>query len=55
VLGQAIAVAKGQRARLDSVNRFIAEALAAGVVKASIERASLPGVEAATSNGARVR
>jgi len=55
VLGQAIAVAKGQRARLDSVNRFIAEALAAGVVKASIERAGLPGVEEATSNSARVR
>ena len=55
VLGQAIAVAKGQRARLDSVNRFIAEALASGLVKASIDRASLPGVEAATSNSTRVR
>lgn len=55
VLGQAIAVAKGQRARLDSVNRFIAEALASGLVKASIERAGLPGVEAATSSSTPVR
>lgn len=55
VLGQAIAVAKGQRARLDSINRFIAEALASGLVKESIERARIPGVEAATSNSTRVR
>ena len=55
VLGQAIAVAKGQRARLDSLNHFIAEALASGLVKESIERARIPGVEAATSNTASVR
>ena len=47
VLGQAIAVAKGQRARLDSVNRFLADVLATDFVKASIERSKLLGVEAA--------
>jgi ABC-type amino acid transport substrate-binding protein len=55
VLGQAIAVAKGQRARLDSLNRFIADALASGLVKESIERARIPGVEAATVNSGRAR
>jgi polar amino acid transport system substrate-binding protein len=55
VLGQAIAVAKGQRSRLDGVNRLVADVLASGLVKASIERAGLSGVEAATSNSARVR
>jgi ABC-type amino acid transport substrate-binding protein len=49
VLGQAVIVPKGNRARLDGVNRFVAEALASGLVTASIERASLSGVEAATS------
>jgi hypothetical protein len=49
VLGQAIAVAKGNRARLAGVNGFVAEALASGVVAASIARASLVGVEAAPS------
>jgi polar amino acid transport system substrate-binding protein len=47
VLGQAIAVAKGQRARLESINRFLADVLATDLVKASIERSKLLGVEAA--------
>ena len=49
VLGQAIAVSKGNRARLAGVNGFVAEALASGVVAASIARANLVGVEAAPS------
>lgn len=49
VLGQAIAVPKGNRARLDSVNRFVADVLGSGLVKTSIERAQLLGVEAATA------
>jgi len=55
VLGQAIAVPKGNRARLDSVNRFIADALRADVVKTSIARSQLLGVEQAPGGGATVR
>jgi polar amino acid transport system substrate-binding protein len=47
VVGQAIVVAKGNRTRLDEVNRFLAEVRASGFVKASIDRADLPGVEVA--------
>ena len=47
VLGQAIAVAKSQRARLDSVNRFLVEVLATDLVTSSIERSKLLGVEPA--------
>jgi polar amino acid transport system substrate-binding protein len=47
VLGQAIAVAKGDRRRLESVSRFLGEVLASDFVKTSIERAKLLGVEAA--------
>jgi polar amino acid transport system substrate-binding protein len=47
VLGQAIAVPKGQRARLDAVNRFIADVRASALVKTSIEQSGLVGVEAA--------
>jgi polar amino acid transport system substrate-binding protein len=54
-VGQAIVVAKGNRARLDDVNRFLAELRASGFVKASIDRAKLSGVEVATGNGAIVR
>lgn len=52
MIGQAIVVAKGDRTRLDEVNRFLAEVRAAGFVKASIDRANIPGVEVATGNGA---
>jgi polar amino acid transport system substrate-binding protein len=47
VVGQAIAVPKGNRARLAEVNRLVAEARASGVVKASIDRARIPGTEVA--------
>jgi hypothetical protein len=55
VLGQAIAVPKGHRARLDGVNRFIADALRSDVVKTSIERSQLLGVEQAPVGGATGR
>lgn len=47
VVGQAIAVPKGNRARLAEVNRLVAEARASGFVKASIDRANIPGSEVA--------
>jgi len=47
VVGQAIVVAKGNRTRLDEVNRFLAGVRASGFVKASIDRANLLGVEVA--------
>jgi len=47
VAGQAIAVPKGNTQRLDSLNRMLDEILATDLVKASIERAGLKGVDAA--------
>ena len=47
VAGQAIAVPKGNAARLDSLNRMLDEILATDLVKASIERAGSKGVDAA--------
>jgi polar amino acid transport system substrate-binding protein len=47
VVGQAFAVPKGNRARLAEVNRLVAEARASGVVKASIDRANIPGTAVA--------
>jgi len=47
VVGQAIVVAKGNRTRLDEVNRFLAGVRASGFVKTSIDRANLLGVEVA--------
>lgn len=44
VVGQAIVVAKGS-AQLAEVNRFVADVVASGFVKASIERARLGGVQ----------
>jgi polar amino acid transport system substrate-binding protein len=41
---QAIAVAKGNSAALDIVNRFLDEAKASGLVKGAIDRAKLTGV-----------
>ena len=45
--GQAIAVPKGNAARLDAINNMLDEILAANFVKASIDRAGLKGVESA--------
>lgn len=47
VVGQAIVVAKGEATRLDELNRFLTDVLATDLVKGSIERAKLAGVEAA--------
>jgi polar amino acid transport system substrate-binding protein len=47
VAGQAIAVPKGDAARLDALNRMLDEILATDFVKAAIARAGLNGVEAA--------
>jgi polar amino acid transport system substrate-binding protein len=46
-VGQAFAVPKGNRARLAEVNRLLSEVRASGFVKASIDRANIPGVEVA--------
>jgi polar amino acid transport system substrate-binding protein len=47
VVGQAIVVAHGNRARLDEVNAFLADVRASGFVQASIDRANIPGVDVA--------
>jgi len=47
MIGQAIVVEKGDPSRVDALNRFIAEVLASGFVKSSLERAALVGVEVA--------
>jgi polar amino acid transport system substrate-binding protein len=44
---QSIVITKGDRSRLDVLNRFIAEACASGLVKTSLERAKLIGVDVA--------
>jgi polar amino acid transport system substrate-binding protein len=44
---QSIVINKGDRSRLDGINRFIAEACATGLVKSSIDRAKLIGVDVA--------
>jgi polar amino acid transport system substrate-binding protein len=46
-VGQAVVVEKGQRARIDEVNRFIADVIASGFVKASIDRADVGGLDVA--------
>jgi polar amino acid transport system substrate-binding protein len=46
-VGQAIAVPKGNRARLAEVNRLLSEVRTSGFVKASIDRSNIPGVEVA--------
>jgi polar amino acid transport system substrate-binding protein len=46
-VGQAIVVEKGHRNRIDELNRFIAEVIGSGLVKASIARAAIGGVEVA--------
>ena len=47
---QSIVVTKGDRSRLDVLNRFIADTCASGLVKASIDRAKLIGVDAAPAS-----
>jgi polar amino acid transport system substrate-binding protein len=50
VAGQAVALAKGDPpdpSRLDTLNRLLGEVLASGLVKDSIDRAGLQGVDAA--------
>jgi polar amino acid transport system substrate-binding protein len=54
VAGQAVALAKGDPpdpARLGELNRLLGEVLASGLVKASIDRAGLQGVDAAQPLG----
>jgi polar amino acid transport system substrate-binding protein len=47
VVGQAFAVPQGNRARLAEVNRLVSEVRTSGFVKASIDRANIPGSEVA--------
>jgi polar amino acid transport system substrate-binding protein len=46
-IGQALVVDKGGAARVDELNRFLADVRASGFVKSSLERAGLVGVEVA--------
>jgi membrane-bound lytic murein transglycosylase MltF len=47
---QSIVVTKGDRSRLDVLNRFIADACASGLVKTSLDRAKLVGVDVAPTS-----
>jgi len=47
VAGQAIALAKGDPSHIEAVNRLLKDVLASSLVKDSIERAGLQGVDAA--------
>jgi polar amino acid transport system substrate-binding protein len=47
---QSIVITKGDRSRLDVLNRFIADACASGLVKASLDRAKLSGVDVAPAS-----
>lgn len=44
---QSIVITKGGRSRLDVLNRFIVEACGSGLVKTSLDRAQLIGVDVA--------
>lgn len=44
---QSIVITRGDRSRLDVINRFIEDACASGLVKTSIDRAKLIGVDVA--------
>jgi polar amino acid transport system substrate-binding protein len=46
---QSIVITKGDRSRLDVLNRFIADACASGLVNTSLDRAKLIGVDVAPS------
>lgn len=43
-VGQSVVVAKGDTVKLAHLNRIIRDAIASGMVKASLERAKLAGV-----------
>jgi polar amino acid transport system substrate-binding protein len=47
VVGQAIVVTKGNPALLETLNRFLDEARSSGLVKVSLERAQIAGVDVA--------
>jgi len=49
VVGQAMIVPKGDAASLEELNRFLVDVLGSGFVKASLARADLAGVEAASA------
>jgi polar amino acid transport system substrate-binding protein len=46
---QSIVITKGDRSRLDVLNRFVADACASGLVQTSLDRAKLIGVDVAPS------
>jgi polar amino acid transport system substrate-binding protein len=46
-VGQAVVVEKGNPARIDEINRFIADVIRSGLVKASIDRAAVGGLDVA--------
>jgi hypothetical protein len=46
---QSVVITKGDRSRLDVLNRFINEACSSGLVKTSLDRAKLIGVDVAPS------
>jgi polar amino acid transport system substrate-binding protein len=47
LLGQAIVIEKGDRARLEMLNRFVGDVRGSGFVKASLERGQIAGAEVA--------
>lgn len=49
-VGQALVVDKGGAARVDELNRFLADVRASGFVKSSLDRAGLAGVEVAPAS-----
>jgi polar amino acid transport system substrate-binding protein len=52
-VGQALVVDKGGAARVDELNRFLADVRASGFVKSSLDRAGLAGVEVAPAPATR--
>jgi hypothetical protein len=46
-VGQAIVAAKGNRALLDALNRFVEDVRTSGFVKSSLDRGKVAGVEVA--------
>jgi hypothetical protein len=47
VVGQAIVVTKENHALLETLNRFLEDARSSGLVKSSLERAQIAGVDVA--------
>ena len=50
---QCFVVEKGNRAKLDAIDRFIDEVRTSGFIKSSIERARLTGVDVASGKKSR--